>query len=230
MNSCRCAEFPRPAQNLLYADTQGNIAIKCLAMFPSVRRVMGVSLSLVGLVNTTGQAIFPSTNCPTPSIPARVTLQGLTIRSRRQVIIFHHSRLDYGYRANRIVNLLKNSPGKIDIAYIEKMQGDMYDADAETFAPKLLALQGNCLPISPRRLTCSKTGTIRPKQIRLQPPSSKPSGGTAARHVRRQRSKEVLADGGSRWNEVMRNLRKIPTIHSGMTYLQKISSRMKMIS
>ncbi len=38
---------------------------------------------------------------------------------------------DYGFRANRIVDMIENAPGKIDIAYIQKMQGDNYDGGAE---------------------------------------------------------------------------------------------------
>ena len=39
-----------------------------------------------------------------------------------------------------IVDMLRNSPGKIDIAYIQKMQGDSFDANGPTFVPLILQL------------------------------------------------------------------------------------------
>ena len=47
---------------------------------------------------------------------------------------------DYGFRANRIADLIENAPGPIDIAYIQKMQGDSYDANAATLVPILAQL------------------------------------------------------------------------------------------
>ena len=46
---------------------------------------------------------------------------------------------DYGFRAQRIVDMLQQSPGKIDIAYIQKMQGDDKSLNAETLIPILEA-------------------------------------------------------------------------------------------
>ncbi|PJF23917.1 MAG: penicillin acylase family protein, partial [Phototrophicales bacterium] len=42
---------------------------------------------------------------------------------------------DYGYRAARIVEMIENAPGKIDIAYIQSMQGDSMDLGAKALLP-----------------------------------------------------------------------------------------------
>src|SRR6185503_16031681 len=53
---------------------------------------------------------------------------------------FIASDWDYGFRANRIVEMFKSAPGKIDLAYFQKMQGDDYDASAEIYVPLLLQM------------------------------------------------------------------------------------------
>jgi penicillin amidase len=47
---------------------------------------------------------------------------------------------DYGFRAARIVDMIGNAPGPIDVAYIQKMQGDSYDANAAWLVPLLQQL------------------------------------------------------------------------------------------
>ena len=36
---------------------------------------------------------------------------------------------DYGFRAQRIVDMIESASGKIDIAYFQSMQGDSFDAN-----------------------------------------------------------------------------------------------------
>jgi penicillin amidase len=50
---------------------------------------------------------------------------------------------DYGFRASRIVEMLQNALGKIDIAYFQKMHGDDYDAGAATLVPILMNVDLN---------------------------------------------------------------------------------------
>ena len=45
---------------------------------------------------------------------------------------------DYGFRANRIVDLIRSANGPIDIELFEKIQGDNYDASAAVLVPLLL--------------------------------------------------------------------------------------------
>jgi penicillin amidase len=44
----------------------------------------------------------------------------------------------HGYRAQRIVDMIEEAPGPIDIAYMQKMQGDNMDLNAENLVPILL--------------------------------------------------------------------------------------------
>ena len=47
---------------------------------------------------------------------------------------------DYGQRAARIVDMIQNAPGKIDIPYIQSMHGDSKSLNAEALVPILLSL------------------------------------------------------------------------------------------
>ncbi len=47
---------------------------------------------------------------------------------------------NHGYRANRIVDMIKNAPGKIDAAYIQTMHGDSKSLNAEVLVPILLSV------------------------------------------------------------------------------------------
>ncbi len=47
---------------------------------------------------------------------------------------------DYGYRALRITEMIEKAPGPVDIAYLQKMQGDNKDLIAQTIVPYLLKI------------------------------------------------------------------------------------------
>ena len=48
---------------------------------------------------------------------------------------------DYGFRAQRLVDMIQNAPGKIDIPYIQSMQGDGLDANGPVFVPLLTGMR-----------------------------------------------------------------------------------------
>ena len=48
---------------------------------------------------------------------------------------------DYGFRAQRLTDLITQAPGKIDLAYVQKMQFDNLSLNAETLVPILRGLQ-----------------------------------------------------------------------------------------
>jgi len=45
---------------------------------------------------------------------------------------------DHGHRARRIVDLIENAPGPIDVNYVQRMQGDNMDLNAQKLVPYLL--------------------------------------------------------------------------------------------
>ena len=114
---------------------------------------------------------------------------------------------DYGFRANRILEMITNAPGKIDISYIQSMQGDSFDANAPLYAPMLLNLQG--LKGNPAKAQ---------EMLKSWDYQDRMDSGAAAvfnafwRHFLQNTFNDNLPeeryypDGGSRWNEIMRHI------------------------
>lgn len=48
---------------------------------------------------------------------------------------------DYGQRAARIVEMIQNAPGKLDIPYVQQMHGDSKSLNAEVLVPVLMNIQ-----------------------------------------------------------------------------------------
>jgi penicillin amidase len=205
--------FHVPAQNLLYADTQGNIGYQMPGDVPIRKNgdgrfpVPGWS----GEYDWTG--FIPFDQLPYTFNPA----EGYIATANNEIPPPGYPYLitadwDYGYRANRIVDLIKNTPGKIDIPYIQKMQGDMYDSNAATFVPLLLKLEGSFTGEQSVALNLLKTWDFQAR-------SDSPAAAVFEsfwRHLLQNTfdddlPKDYWPDGGSRCNEVMRNLVKNPT-------------------
>ena len=133
------SNFHVPAQNLLYADVDGNIGYQMPGDVP-IRK------------NGDGRFPVPGWNSEydwTGYIPFEE--QPYTFNPAEGYIVTANNRVpprdypyivtsdwDYGFRANRIVEMIQNAPGKIDIAYIQKMHGDAYDASAAALVPTLM--------------------------------------------------------------------------------------------
>ena len=205
--------FHVPAQNLLYADAQGNIGYQMPGDVP-IRKNGDGRFPVPGW---TGQydwtGFIPFDQLPYTFNPA----EGYIATANNEIPpagypYFITADWDYGYRANRIVDLIKSAPGKIDIPYIQKMQGDMYDANAATFVPLLLNLEGSFSGDQSAALNLLKNWDFQAR-----------SDSAAAavfesfwRHLLQNTFNDDLPkaywpDGGSRWDEVMRNLVKNPT-------------------
>jgi penicillin amidase len=115
---------------------------------------------------------------------------------------------DYGFRANRIVSLITSAHSPIDIPYIKKMQGDMFDANGPVYVPLLTQLD---LPASlPNRAAIMD----ELKNWDFQATANSSAAAvfeTFWRHLLQDTFNDDLPqrywpDGGARWNEVMRNL------------------------
>ncbi|PIX47772.1 MAG: penicillin acylase family protein, partial [Anaerolineae bacterium CG_4_8_14_3_um_filter_59_70] len=199
--------FTVPAQNLLYADVEGNIGYQMPGSVP-IRKNGDGRLPVPGWTDDyewTGY--IPFEELPYTLNPA----EGYIVTANNQVNPPGYPYLittdwDYGFRANRIVDMITNAPGKIDIAYIQQMQGDSYDANAGTFAPLLMAVQLD----DPNLVRTRGLLAGWDYQARMD---------SAPAAVFEVFWKNLLADtfnddlpedywpgGGSRWNEVMRNL------------------------
>jgi penicillin amidase len=130
------SNFHVPAQNLLYADVDGNIGYQMPGDVP-IRKKGDGRFPVPGWnseYDWTGY--IPFEEQPYTFNPA----EGYIVTANNQVPPRGYPYLvtadwDYGFRANRIVEMIQNAPGKIDIAYIQKMQGDAYDASAAALLP-----------------------------------------------------------------------------------------------
>lgn len=130
--------FVVPAQNLLYADVDGNIGYQMPGNVP-VRSKGDGRLPVPGW---TGEyewtGYIPFEEHPFVFNPP----SGYIVTANNQVPSFDYPYLvtmdwDYGYRAQRIEDMLKQAPGKIDAAYFQKMQGDDVSLNAKNIIPVL---------------------------------------------------------------------------------------------
>jgi penicillin amidase len=134
--------FHVPAQNLLYADVDGNIGYQLPGDIP-IRAGGDGRLPVPGWTDEYEWTGFiPFDDLPYALNPA----SGYIATANNQVHPWDYPYLittewNYGFRAMRIVDMLENAPGKIDTAYIQSMQGDEKNLNAETLVPILLALE-----------------------------------------------------------------------------------------
>ncbi len=135
--------FTVPAQNLLYADVDGNIGYQMPGSIPI--RVEGHN----GMLPVPGwngdyewQGYIPFNDLPHVLNPK----EGYIVTANNAVVGTDYPYLiskqwDLGFRAQRITELLNEAPGPINLTYLKKMQGDNYDALAAILVPFLLDQQ-----------------------------------------------------------------------------------------
>jgi penicillin amidase len=205
--------FHVPAQNLLYADTAGNIGYQMPGDIPIRKKGDGrfPVPGWTGEYDWTGYV--PFNQLPYTFNPS----EGYIATANNQVPPAGYPYLitadwDYGFRADRIVDMIKNAPGKIDIPYIQSIQGDMFDANGPVFVPFLLKLDTS-------EFSANETAAYNlVKDWNFQ---ARADSGSAAvfeafwRHLLQNTfdddlPKRYWPDGGARWNEVMRDLVKNP--------------------
>jgi penicillin amidase len=131
-------DFAVPSQNLIYADVDGNIGYQMPGYVP-IRAKGDGRLPVPGWTDEyewTGY--IPFEKLPNALNPP----QGFIATANNAVVGADYPYLittdwDYGYRAQRIVEMIESAPEPIDIPYIQKMQGDDADLNARTLVPVL---------------------------------------------------------------------------------------------
>lgn len=128
--------FHVPAQNLIYADVDGNIAYQAPGDIP-IRANGDGSIPVPGWTDEYEWTGFiPFDELPYAFNPAEGYIVAANNQaSPREYPYFITGNWDYGYRAARIVEMIQNAPGKINIAYIQSMQGDSMDLGAQALLP-----------------------------------------------------------------------------------------------
>ncbi len=131
-----------PSQNLVYADVDGNIGYQMPGDIP-IRKNGDGTLPVPGWTDDfEWMGYVPFEELPWSFNPP----EGYIATANNQVPPRDYPHListdwDLGYRANRIVEMIENAPGKIDLAYIQKMQGDNFDGGAPYILPHLLEMK-----------------------------------------------------------------------------------------
>jgi penicillin amidase len=200
-----------PAQNLVYADVDGNIGYQTPGNIPIRSRGDG-TLPVPGWTGDyewTGY--IPFDQLPYAYNPPR----GFIATANNAVVGPGYPNLitkdwDYGFRAERIVEMIQDAPGPIDIAYIQKMQGDDKDLLAEGLVPILMQIQ-----LDDTRLQNARQ-ILQGWDFQDQMDSA-PAGLYNAfyQHLladtfNDQLPKDLPADGGDRWFEVLSSIAQQP--------------------
>jgi penicillin amidase len=202
-------DFHVPAQNLLYADVDGNIAYQMPGDIP-IRANGDGTLPVPGWTDEYEWTGY----IPFEELPYTVNPEeGYIVTANNQVPPFDYPHLithdwDYGFRAQRIVDMISNAPGKIDIAYIQSMQGDGHDANGPTYVPLLTGLNYE----APTQNEAIAMDLLSNWDYQDQADSAGAAVFNAFwRNLIKNTFNDQLperyqADGGSRWNEIMRHL------------------------
>lgn len=205
------SHFHSPGQNWLYADIDGNIGYQTSGDVP-IRKNGDGTLPVPGW---TGEydwtGYIPFEDLPYALNPT----EGYIATANNQIPPNDYPYLltkdwDYGFRAQHIVDMIQSAPGKIDIPYIQKMQGDDFDASAAVLVPLLMDVNLNDSHLEDVRGLLANWDY----QARLD---------SAPAALYEAFWKNLLADtfnddlpekywpqGSSRWFEVIRNIAKDP--------------------
>jgi penicillin amidase len=133
-------DWAAPAQNLVYADVDGNIGYQTPGNIPFRRNGDG-SLPVPGWTDEyEWQGYIPFEELPFAFNPPEgyiVTANNAVVRDYPYLI---SQVWAYGYRAQRIVDLIESAPGPIDVATIQQMQGDNFNLNAADLIPILMRI------------------------------------------------------------------------------------------
>ena len=134
--------FAVPAQNLLYADVDGNIGYQMPGNIP-IRAQGDGTLPVPGWTDEyQWQGYIPFEELPFVFNPP----QGYIVTANNAVVGKEYPYLittawDYGYRARQIVKMLENATQPLSLEDIQQMQGDNMDLNAAALTPVLLEIQ-----------------------------------------------------------------------------------------
>jgi penicillin G amidase len=207
-------DFHVPAQNLIFADVEGNIAYQMPGDIP-IRKNGDGTIPVPGWTDDYEWTGFiPFEELPYAFNPE----EGYIVTANNQVHPRDYPHFitvdwDYGFRAQRIVNMIENAPAKIDIDYLQQMQGDSYDANAEVFIPILQTIQWEFS--KDIESTAYETLSNWDHQGRIDSSSAAVFNAFWRNLLINTFNDDMpeeryYPDGGSRWNELMRNMAQNP--------------------
>ena len=223
--------FHVPAQNLLYADVDGNIGYQMPGDIP-IRTNGDGTVPVPGWTDEYEWTGFiPFEDLPYTFNPP----EGYIVTANNRCQPWEYPYLitrdwDYGFRAQRILDMIESGSGKIDNAYFQSMQGDSFDSNGPGYVPLLLQLE----ELSNNEATAQNLLKNWDYQNRAD------SAAAAVfnafwRHLLQNTFNDDLPeeryypDGGSRWNEIMRHLDDSSTWWDDQTTADVHESRAEII-
>ncbi|MDX1378097.1 MAG: penicillin acylase family protein, partial [Anaerolineales bacterium] len=201
--------FHTPGHNITYADVDGNIGYQTTGDIP-IRKAGNGSIPVPGWSGEYDWiGIIPFEEMPYTLNP----VEGYIASVNNQIVgndypYFISMDWDYGFRANRVVTLLENAPGKFDIPYFQMMHADSYDSSAEVYVPLLLQMDAEFT---------KSNETVAFDALKAWDYQAKSDSQAAAvyeafwRHLLKNTFNDELPErywtsGGDRWFEVTRNM------------------------
>lgn len=135
-------DFAVPAQNLLYADVDGNIGFQMPGLIPIREKGADGRFPALGWTDDYEWIGFiPFEEQPFVFNPP----EGYIVTANNAVVddsypYFLNDTWAYGYRAQRIEDMLAAATGPFDIPYFQQMQADNLNSNAEILVPTLLQI------------------------------------------------------------------------------------------
>ncbi len=204
--------FAVPAQNMVYADIDGNIGYQTPGNIPIRLPGHNGDYPVPGWTDEyEWQGYIPFNQLPNAYNPA----EGYVVSANNAVVGSSYpypitDEWDYGFRAARIVQMIKAAPGPIDAAYIQKIHGDDYNASAAYMVPLLMQLN----LIDQHLLT--QRDVLKSWDYQNRMDQAAPAlynvfwRAVLARTFHDNLPKDYWPDGGDIWVEVMRELVQKP--------------------
>ena len=200
-------DFVVPAQNLLYADVDGNIGYQMPGNIPIRAQGDGTQPVPGWTDEYQWQGYIPFDELPFTLNPP----EGYIVAANNAVVGEEYPYLitstwDYGFRAQRIIELIETASGPLSLEDMQRLQADNKDLNAEYLVPILLTI-----PLNDSRL---ETGRALLKDWDFQNHmESAPAGLFAAfwkhllaRTFADELPEDYLPEGGSRWFTVIHQL------------------------
>lgn len=202
--------FDVPAQNLVYADIEGNIGYQLPGKFPIRAKGEG-RYPVPGWTDEyEWQGYIDFEQLPTSFNPPQgyIATANNLVASKYPYLIT--TDWVYGYRAKRIVEMIEQQSQPISLDYVQQMQGDNRNLNAQILVPLLQTISLN----TPRQEAARKLLVDWDLQLGMSSPAAALFEVfwkyLLADTFHDQLPREYFPDGGDRWYAVIKNLAQQP--------------------